>query len=64
MNPGFSSRGVLGFVLMAAGVVALFPGALPTASTLFSYLLLPAAVVLTLGTYLVGTDVDADGSIV
>lgn len=58
MSLGFTSRGVFGFVLMIAGALALVPGALPTASATFSYLLLPAALVLTAGTYLVGTDVD------
>ncbi|MFB6129543.1 MAG: hypothetical protein ABEJ28_01830 [Salinigranum sp.] len=53
---GMSSKGSIGLVLMIVGIAALFPAMAPSASQLFEYVLVPAILVLTLGTYLVGTD--------
>lgn len=54
---GLTQRGLVGIVLMVVGTVALLPGMSVTAGELLIWLLLPAAGALTLGTYLVGTDV-------
>lgn len=57
MSLDLTGKGGIGVLLMVLGTVALVPSVLPTAAATFTYLLLPAAVVLTVGTYLVGTDV-------
>jgi hypothetical protein len=54
---GLSTRGLVGIVLMIVGAVAFLPGLSPAAGGRTTFVLLPAAVLLTLGTYLVGTDV-------
>ena len=54
---GLSTRGLVGIVLMVVGAVAFLPGLSPAAAGRTTFVLLPAAVLLTLGTYLVGTDV-------
>jgi hypothetical protein len=54
---GLTQRGLVGVLLMIVGTVALLPGTSPDATTLLTWILLPAAALLTLGTYLVGTDV-------
>lgn len=46
---------LLGSVMMIVGIVLFVPGLQASASTLWSYMLLPAAVLLTYGTYKVGT---------
>jgi len=53
---GLSQRGLLGVVLMIVGTVAFLPVLTPS-STLSTLVLVAAAALLTLGTYLVGTDV-------
>jgi hypothetical protein len=53
---GLSRRGLLGVVLMIVGTVAFLPVLTP-GSTLSTIVLVAAAALLTLGTYLVGTDV-------
>jgi hypothetical protein len=53
---GLSQRGLLGVVLMIVGTVAFLPVLTPS-STLSALILVAAAALLTLGTYLVGTDV-------
>ncbi|WP_164974647.1 hypothetical protein [Halegenticoccus tardaugens] len=51
---GFTRKGTLGLALMIVGTIAFLPGVSPEAS--LGLLVLPAAVLLTVGTYLVGTD--------
>jgi hypothetical protein len=53
---GLTQRGLLGAGLMLVGTVAFLPLLGPT-STLPEVLLVAAAALLTLGTYMVGTDV-------
>jgi hypothetical protein len=54
---GLTTRGLLGIALMIAGALAFLPGLSIGAGTVLVWLLVPAAAALTLGTYLVGTDV-------
>jgi hypothetical protein len=53
---GLSSKGTIGLVLMLVGVVGLFPSMGVQSGQLFVYALAPAMLVLTLGTWMVGTD--------
>lgn len=48
-------KAMIGAVLMVVGTVLFLPGLLPGASQLATLALLPAAVLLTYGTYLLGT---------
>jgi hypothetical protein len=52
----FTTKGLIGLVLMVVGTLALIPGAAPEAAMLEQWLLLPAAAAVTYGTYLVGTE--------
>lgn len=54
----FEHKGTVGLVLMVLGTLAFVPALFPNAEGFSSYILLPAVVVLTLGTYLVGTTND------
>jgi len=56
---GLSQRGLIGIVLMLVGTAAFFPAVFPGGmSSPLDLLPLAAAALLTLGTYLVGTDVE------
>lgn len=52
----FTTKGLIGAVLMVVGTLAFLPGLFPGASTVETLLVLPAAAALTYGTYLVGTE--------
>lgn len=54
----FTTKGLVGLALMVVGTLAFLPGASPDAGSFGLYLLVPAAILLTAGTYLVGTDGD------
>jgi hypothetical protein len=55
----FTGKGTIGVVLMIVGTLAFVPGIFPTATGLmYDLLLVPAIGMLTLGTYLYGTDTD------
>ena len=54
----FTTKGLIGLVLMVVGTLAFIPGVAPEAATLEQLLLLPAAAAVTYGTYLVGTEGD------
>lgn len=54
----FTTKGLLGLVLMVVGTLAFIPGAAPETAMLEQWLLLPAAAAVTYGTYLVGTEGD------
>lgn len=51
-----SKKGLIGAALMLIGAVAFLPGLLPSSGQAATLALLPAALLLTYGTYLVGTD--------
>jgi hypothetical protein len=55
---GLSQRGLIGVALMVVGTVAFLPTVLPGTTWTVDLLALAAAASLTIGTYLVGTDVD------
>ncbi|WP_049935739.1 hypothetical protein [Haloplanus natans] len=55
---GFTQRGMIGIVLMIVGTVAFFPAVFPGTTRIVGMLPLVAAALLTLGTYLVGTDME------
>lgn len=52
----FSTRGLVGIALMLVGTALFASGAMPSLAG-FDLLLALAAILLTIGTYLVGTDV-------
>lgn len=54
----FTTKGLIGLVLMIVGTLAFIPGIAPEAALLEQLLLLPAAAAVTYGTYLVGTEGD------
>ncbi|EJN59315.1 hypothetical protein [Halogranum rubrum] len=54
----FTTKGLVGIVLMVVGTLALIPGVAPEVTTLEQLLLFPAAAAVTYGTYLVGTEGD------
>jgi hypothetical protein len=55
----FSKTGIVGVALMLVGTLAFLPGLLPGSGRTTTLVLLPAAaLLLTYGTYLVGTDGD------
>jgi hypothetical protein len=45
----------MGAILMVLGVVLFLPGLRPNTAQMWTYVLVPAAALLTYGTYLVGT---------
>jgi hypothetical protein len=56
MGLNLSTKGIVGAVLMLVGTVAFLPGLMPGSGRTATLALLPAALLLTYGTYLVGTD--------
>ncbi|WP_136590351.1 hypothetical protein [Salinigranum halophilum] len=56
MALNLSKQGLVGVVLMLVGVLAFLPGLAPSSGQVATIALLPAALLLTYGTYLVGTD--------
>lgn len=56
MGLKLSKTGLVGVVLMLVGALAFLPGLLPSSGQVATIALLPAALLLTYGTYLVGTD--------
>jgi hypothetical protein len=54
----FTTKGLIGLVLMVVGTLAFIPAVAPEAAALEQLLLLPAAAAVTYGTYLVGTEGD------
>ncbi|RLM56955.1 hypothetical protein DVK02_03905 [Halobellus sp. Atlit-31R] len=50
-----STRVLAGIALIVVGSLLLLPGAFPNTSPMFTYALVPAAGLVTLGTWLVGT---------
>jgi hypothetical protein len=54
----FEHKGTVGLALMLIGTLAFVPALFPNAGGVASYLVLPAVVVLTVGTYLVGTNIE------
>lgn len=55
---GLTQRGMIGIVLMIVGTVAFFPTVFPGTTRTMDYVAVVAAALLTLGTYLVGTDME------
>jgi hypothetical protein len=55
---GFTQRGMIGLVLMIVGTVAFFPTVFPGTTRTVDMIALVAAALLTIGTYLVGTDME------
>jgi len=55
---GFTQRGMIGIVLMIVGTVAFFPTVFPGTTRMIDLVAVVAAALLTLGTYLVGTDME------
>jgi len=55
---GLTQRGMIGIVLMIVGTVAFFPTVFPGTTRTIDLVAVAAAALLTIGTYLVGTDVD------
>jgi hypothetical protein len=56
MGLNLSKTGLVGVVLMVVGALAFLPGLAPGSGQVATLALLPAALLLTYGTYLVGTD--------
>lgn len=56
MGSKLSKKGLVGVVLMLVGALAFLPGLVPSSGQVATFALLPAALLLTYGTYLVGTD--------
>jgi hypothetical protein len=54
---GLTQRGLFGIVLMIVGTVAFYPVIFPGTASTVDLLSVAAAALLTIGTYLVGTDV-------
>lgn len=52
----FTTKGLVGLVLMVVGTLAFIPGAGTNPATFAQLLVLPAAAAVTYGTYLVGTE--------
>ncbi|MFB6103048.1 MAG: hypothetical protein ABEJ73_10840 [Haloplanus sp.] len=55
---GFTQRGLIGIVLMIVGTAAFFPTVFPNTTLTVDMVAVVAAALLTIGTYLVGTDVE------
>jgi hypothetical protein len=55
---GLKQRGMIGIVLMIVGTAAFLPTVFPRTTLTIDLVAVVAAALLTLGTYLVGTDVD------
>ncbi|AFK20140.1 hypothetical protein E6P09_14510 [Haloferax mediterranei ATCC 33500] len=50
-----SRKAMLGMVLMIVGTIGMLPGMLPAAKQMMTVALVPGALALTLGTWMVGT---------
>jgi hypothetical protein len=55
---GLTQRGMIGIVLMIVGTVAFLPTVFPGTTRTIDMVAVVAAALLTLGTYLVGTDMN------
>jgi len=55
---GLTQRSLIGIVLMIVGTVAFYPTLFPGTALTVDLTAVAAAALLTLGTYLVGTDMD------
>jgi len=55
---GLRQRSIIGIVLMIVGTAAFLPTVVPGTTRTVDLIAVAAAALLTLGTYLVGTDVD------
>jgi predicted membrane protein len=55
-----SSRGILGLGLMVVGSLLFVPAMFTGSAPVLNWALVPAILVLTLGTWLVGTDIDGE----
>jgi len=55
---GLTQRGMIGIVLMIVGTAAFLPTVFPGTTRIVDLIAVVAAALLTLGTYLVGTDMD------
>lgn len=55
---GLTQRSLIGIVLMVVGTAAFYPTLFPGATRTVDLIAIVAAALLTLGTYLVGTDMD------
>jgi hypothetical protein len=55
---GLTTRGLIGIAMMIVGTAAFLPAMSPRTTTTIGLLALAAAALVTLGTYLVGTDVE------
>ncbi|MFA1612170.1 hypothetical protein [Halobellus rubicundus] len=50
-----STRVLVGIALIVVGTLLFVPGILPSSAQIFTYALVPAAALVTIGTWLVGT---------
>jgi hypothetical protein len=55
---GLTQRGLLGIVLMIVGTAAFFPTLFPGTTPTIDLVAVAAAALLTIGTYMIGTDMD------
>lgn len=55
---GFTTRSLIGLVLLVVGTVAFLPAVFPGTSFTVDLLPVLATALLTIGTYLIGTDVE------
>jgi len=55
---GLTQRGLIGIVLMIVGTAIFFPTVFPGTTRTIDLLAVVAAALLTIGTYLVGTDME------
>lgn len=53
----FDHKSTLGYALMLLGTLAFIPALFPSADGFTSLVTVPAVIVLTIGTYFVGTDI-------
>ena len=53
----FEHKATVGYVLMLLGTLGLVPAVFPSVVGVLSLITVPAVIVLTVGTYLVGTDI-------
>lgn len=55
---GLKQRSIIGIVLMIVGTAAFLPTVYPGTTQTVDFVAIAAAALLTIGTYLVGTDID------
>jgi hypothetical protein len=55
---GFTTRSLIGLVLLVVGAAAFLPAVFPGTNFTVDMLLVLATALLTIGTYLIGTDVE------